>query len=216
MEEKQKGQSGQKPAEQTPAGQQPQKSSSSNVIVIVIVVIVVFGIVALAGGYFVVRSFKAKVSQKIGENVMEKMIEKGTGQKADVSSDGKSVSVETDSGTFSASDEGTIKLPSDFPSDVFVYGDAKITFATSTVANPADGTKASYMIGYMVNQSVSDAVNKYRKEMAKNGWIKETEADYGAMMISFKKGDREALVTISENQDGQKGTTGVSLSVSEN
>lgn len=213
-------QSEQKPAEPTPVGQQPtgqQKSkSNSNVIVIIIVVVVVLGIMALAGGYFVMRSIKAKVSQKIGENILEKAIEKGTGQKADVSADGKTVNVETESGTFSASGEGNIKLPSDFPSDVFVYGDAKITFATSTPANAAEGTKASYMIGYTVNQSLNDVVDKYRTEMAKNGWTKETEANYGAMMISFKKGAKDVLVTVSENQDGKSGMTGVSVTGSEN
>ena len=163
---------------------------------IIIVVVVVLGIVVLAGGYFVMRSIKARVSQKIGakigENMLEKAIEQGTGGKADVSTDGNSVNIKTESGTFSASETGNIKLPSDFPSDVFVYGDAKITFATSTPANPADGTKASFMVGYEVNQSVNDVADKYRDEMAKNGWTKDTEANYGAMMINFKKGTREA------------------------
>ncbi|MDI6778451.1 MAG: hypothetical protein QMD77_04670 [Patescibacteria group bacterium] len=217
-------QSGQKPAEQAPVGQQPagqqQPKKSSNTALIIIVVVVVLGIVVLAGGYFVMRSIKARVSQKIGqkigENMLEKAIEQGTGGKADVSADGNSVNVKTESGTFSASETGNIKLPSDFPSDVFVYGGAKITLATSTPANPADGTKASYMVGYEVNQSLNDVANKYRDEMTKNGWTKETEANYGAMMINFKKGTRETLVTISDSHGGQSGVTGVSVSVSEN
>ena len=63
--------------------------------------------------------------------MLEKAIEKGTGQKADVSTDNNSVSIKTDSGTFAASESGNIKLPSDFPSDVFTYPDAKITFSTT-------------------------------------------------------------------------------------
>ncbi|MDD5489464.1 MAG: hypothetical protein PHP25_02185 [Candidatus Moranbacteria bacterium] len=205
---------------QPPVGQQPPQKSKSNAVVIIIVVIVVLLVVGLIGGYFVFRSIKARVSQKIGqtigENMLEKAIEQGTGQKADVSADGNNVSIKTDSGTFSASETGTIKLPSDFPSDVFVPSDAKITFATSTPANLADGTKASFSVGYAVNQSVDSVANKYRDEMAKNGWTKDTEANYGAMMISFKKGTREVLVTVSDSQGSEIGATGVSLAVSEN
>ncbi|MFA5872240.1 MAG: hypothetical protein WC858_06020 [Parcubacteria group bacterium] len=210
----------QKPAAQAPASQQPageqQPKNNNKIVLIIVAVVVVLGVIGLAGGYFVMRGLKTKVSQKIGENIMEKAIEHGTGQKADVSSDGNSVSVKTDSGTWSTSEAGNIKLPSDFPSDVFVYSDAKITFATSTQANPADGTKASFMIGYNVNQSADNVVNKYRDEMAKNGWTKETEANYGAMMINFKKGTREALVTIADSQDGQSDMTGVTVAISEN
>jgi hypothetical protein len=195
--------------------QTPQKKSNKTVLIIVAVVIV-FGIVALVGGYIVMKSLKAKVSQKIGENMLEKAIEQSTGKKADVSADGKAVSVKTEEGTMEASGEGTIKLPADFPSDVFVYSDAKITFSTSTPANTAEGTKASYMIAYAVNQSVADVVAKYAGEMAKNGWTKGTEANYGAMMVSFKKGNRDVLLTISENQDGKTGATAVSITGSEN
>jgi uncharacterized protein YneF (UPF0154 family) len=219
------------PVEQQPEAQQPiqqptpQSSpqgpkKSSNALVIIIVVLVVLGILVLGGGYFAMKYFKAKVSQKIGqeigENILEKAIEKGTGQKADVSANGDSVSVKTESGSFSASESGNIKLPSDFPADVFVPSDAKITFATSVPANAADGTKASFMIGYSVNQSAGDVVNKYRDEMAKNGWTKESETNMGAMMINFKKGNRDILVTVSDNQGGQGGGTGVSVTGSEN
>jgi hypothetical protein len=224
MEKNPTGQREQKESVQQPAAQptaEPQQKRSSNKVVLIIVAVVVFlGIVALAGGYFVMRSIKAKVSQKIGqsigENMAEKAIEQATGQKADVSADGNNVSIKTDSGTFSASGEGTIKLPSDFPSDVFTYSDAKITFATSTPANAADGTKASFMIGYTVNQSVADVVAKYKAELAKNGWTVGTEANYGAMMIDFKKGNRDVALTVGDSQGDKTGSTGVSITGSEN
>jgi len=204
---------------QSPAGQPPQKSSSK-VVLIIVAVVVVLGIVALVGGYFVVRSLKAKVSQKvgqaIGENMLEKAIEKGTGQKADVNTDNGSVSIKTDSGTFAASESGTIKLPADFPSDVFTYPDAKITFATSTPANAASGTTASYMVAYTVNQSVTDVVAKYKAEMAKNGWTLGTESNYGAMIIDFKKGNKDVSVTVGDSQGDKTGATGVSVTGLEN
>lgn len=208
------------PPVQQPSSDQPPQKSSTNTVLIIVAVVVVLGIVALVGGYFVVRSLKAKVSQKvgqaIGENMLEKAIEKGTGQKADVSADGNNVSIKTDSGTFAASESGTIKLPSDFPSDVFVYSDAKITFATSTPANAASGTTASYMVAYTVNQSVADVAAKYKAEMAKNGWTLGTEANYGLMMIDFKKGNKDVAVSIGDSEGAKTGATGVSITGSEN
>lgn len=212
MEQNPTGQGGQ-------LGQPPQKSGNKTVLIIVIVV-VALGIIALAGGYFATKFFKAKISQKvgekIGENMMEKVIEQGTGQKADVNADGETVSIKTGEGTMTASGEGTIKLPSDFPTDVFVYPDAKITFSTSTPANAADGTKAGFMIAYGISQSASDVVAKYKAEMAKNGWTLETEANYGAMMVNFKKGNRAILLTVTDNQDDKSGSTAVSITGSEN
>lgn len=204
MEQNPTEQGGQQQPAQQPVQQQPAPQKSSNKTVLIIVaVVVIFGIVALVGGYFVMRSLKAKVSQTIG-------------QKADVSADGKTVNIKTDEGTMAASEEGTIKLPSDFPSDVFVYPDAKITFSTLTPANAADGTKASYMIAYTVNQSITDVIAKYKAEMAKNGWTVETEANYGAMMVNFKKGNKDILLTVSDSQGDKTGTTGVSITGSEN
>ncbi|MCX6762372.1 MAG: hypothetical protein NT093_01165 [Candidatus Moranbacteria bacterium] len=205
---------------QPSSGQPPQKKSNTNTVLIIVAIVVVLGIVALVGGYFVMRSIKAKVSQKIGqsigENMAEKAIEQATGQKADVSADGNNVSIKTDQGTFAASGEGTIKLPSDFPSDVFAYPDAKITFATSTPANAAEGTKASFMIGYTVNQSVAAVVAKYKAEMAKNGWTLGTESNYGAILIDFKKGNKNVSATVGDSQGDTTGTTGVTLTGSEN
>lgn len=212
-------QSPQPPAQQPSPGQPPQKSSNSTVLIIVAIV-VVLGIIALVGGYFVMRSIKAKVSQKvgqaIGENMLEKAIEKGTGQKADVNAEDGSVSIKTDSGTFAASETGTIKLPADFPTDVFTYPDAKITFAISTPANVASGTTASYMVAYTVNQSIADATAKYKAEMAKNGWTMASEANYGAMMIDFKKGNKDVSVSIGDSEGEKTGATGVSITGSEN
>lgn len=225
MEQNPTGQGGeqQPPAQQqpvqSPAGQPPQKNNT-NTVLIIVAVVVVFGLVMLVGGYFVVKSLKAKVSQKvgqaIGENLLEKAIEQGTGQKADVSADGKTVSIKTDDGTFATSETGTIKLPADFPSDVFTYPDAKFTFAFSTPANTASGTTASYMVAYTVNQSIADATAKYKAEMAKNGWTMASEANYGAMIIDFKKGNKDVSVTIGDSEGEKTGATGVSITGTEN
>ena len=211
-------QSGEQQPSLPPVGQTPQKSNNK-VLWIILAIVIVLGIIALVGGYFVMKSIRARVSQKvgqsIGENLLEQAIEQGTGKKANVSADGKTVNIETDEGTFTASEEGNIKLSSDFPSDVFMYPDAKISFSTTTPANAADGTKASFMVAYTLNQSVTDVVAKYKAEMAKNGWTLETEGNYGAIMINFNKGDRSILLTVSDSEGGATGSTGVSLTGAE-
>ncbi|MCX6766995.1 MAG: hypothetical protein NT170_04475 [Candidatus Moranbacteria bacterium] len=220
MEQNPTGQGNQQPSAPPPTNQPVQKKSSNKVVLIIVAVVVVLGVVALAGGYFVMKSIRTKISQKIGqsigENMAEKAIQQATGQKADVNTDNNSVSIKTDSGTFAASESGTIRLPSDFPSDVFTYPDAKITFSTMTPANAADGSKASFMIGYTVNQSVTDVVAKYKDEMTKNGWTVGSESNYGAIMIDFKKGNRDVSVTVGDSQGDKTGTTGISLAGSEN
>jgi type II secretory pathway pseudopilin PulG len=218
MEQNPTGQGEQQPPVAPPANQPVQGKSSNKIVLIIVAVVVVLGIIALVGGYFVMRSVRTKISekvgQKIGENLVEKAIEQSTGQKADVNTDNGSVNIKTDSGTFAASESGNIKLPSDFPSDIFTYSDAKITFSTTTPANAAEGTKAAFMVAYTVNQSVADVVAKYKAEMAKSGWTVESEANYGAMMINFKKATREILLTVSADES-KAGTTGVSLTGSE-
>jgi hypothetical protein len=219
MEQNPTGQGEQKPPAAPPAGQPAQTKSSNKILLIIVSVVVVLGVIALVGGYFVMKSVRSKISEKvghkIGENLVEKAIEQETGQKADVDTEDGSVSIKTDSGTFAASESGNIKLPSDFPSDVFTYPDAKITFSTTTPANAADGTKAAFMIAYTVNQSVADVVAKYKDEMAKNGWTVESETNYGVMMINFKKASREILLTASTDES-KPGAAGVSLAGSEN
>lgn len=156
--------------------------------------------------------------QSIGENIAEKAIEEATGQKADVSADEKSVSIKIGDGTMTASEEGNIKLPADFPTDVFVPSDAKITYAFSIPANATTDTKANFMVTFGTGQGVSDVVAKYKAEMAKNGWTMESEANFGAMIINFTKGTRTVAVTITatKGEDVKNGATRVSITGSEN
>jgi hypothetical protein len=218
MEQKPTEQGEQKESIQPPAAETQQKKSSNKTLLIVLVVIAVLGAITLVGGYFVVKIAKTKISekvgQKIGENIIERAIEQGVGENADVNAEDGSVSIKTDSGTFAASESGNIKLPSDFPTDVFTYPDAKIKLSTTNPADSTEGTEAFFMVAYSVNRSVADVISKYKEEMAKNGWTLKSEANYGGMMINFKKGTREIFLTISEDQEGKNGTTTVSLTSS--
>jgi len=210
----------QKPAGGEPvapaASEQPQKSNGNKVVLIVVAVIVGLLIVTMVGGYFALRTVKSKISEKIGENMVEKAIEKGTGKKVDVDSDQGSINIKTDDGTFTASSEGNIELPKDFPRDIYIPDGAKISYSVLSQANPADGSKAGLMVMYSTNESVSNVAEKYKSKMADDGWKVLSEASYGGMSINFKKETRSVSISIYENQgDDKLGKTSVTMMGSE-
>jgi hypothetical protein len=151
-------------------------------------------------------------SQKqVGEKIMEKAIESQTGGKVDVNAEKNSMTINGEEGSTTVSGEGQAKLPDNFPSDIFVYSDAKIIVASAMKEGD------SFSVTYATETSVDDAFSKYKDELTGNGWTKENEVDLGTQgkMLNFKKENRSVLVTIGIDNDGQnKGKTMVSVVVS--
>ncbi len=112
------------------------------------------------------------------QNYMEKQIEEG------MRDEGQDVDVEFN------------KLPEDFPSDVPIYPDSEVVFAS---VDDASAT-ASLMIN---DRSVSedDVLSFYKKELAKNGWEVEDEATYLVSALSATKDDRELALTMLFTDD---------------
>lgn len=150
-------------------------------------------------------------SEKIGQTIMEKAIESQIGGKVDVDADNGTMNVNTKDGSFSAGEN--VKIPDNFPKDIFVFSDAKISFAMSGGAS-----EKSYSISYFTAATQEEAMNKYKEEMAKNGWQKENEADMGIQgkILNFKKGQLDAMVTMGTSEDEEsKGKTQVGVITSE-
>ena len=150
-------------------------------------------------------------SKKVGEKIVEKGIESQTGAKVDINSDGGVSTIETKEGKMTVSGEGGAKLPDNFPKDIFVYSDAKINMAISS-SSQGEGFSVSYTTAAVE----SDVFSKYKEEMAKNGWKKDTEADMGenGKMLNFSKGKSKVLVMIgNDERDNSSGKTGVALNV---
>ena len=202
MEQEQKPAGGEPVAPAVPA--QPKKSNTGKIVLIIVAVIVGLMIVAMVGGYFIFKSVKSKISEKIGENTLEKVIEKGTGKKVDIETDEGSVNIKTEDGTLTASSKGDIELPKDFPQDIYIPSGAKISYSVLSPANPEDGSKASFMVMYSAEESVSDLAEKYKSEMANNDWKLQSEASYGGTSLNFKKVTRNVTISISENQEDDK------------
>lgn len=150
--------------------------------------------------------------KKVGEKIVEKGIEAQTGAKADINSDGGISTVTGKDGSMSFSDQGNAKLPENFPKDVFIYNDAKIAAVIS-----GSETNEGYSINYITGANENDAFSKYKEEMAKNGWKKDSEADMGAdgKMLNYSKGDSKTMVIIgTDKNDGGTGKTTIILNVS--
>ncbi|MBM3255867.1 MAG: hypothetical protein FJZ04_00125 [Candidatus Moranbacteria bacterium] len=142
-----------------------------------------------------------KMWEKIGEGTIEKTIESQTGGAVNLDLQNKSLNVKTQEGTMNIAGEGNAALPENFPSDVFIYNDAKIVFSLAQA--PGMGGTEGYSISYNTGAAQNDAIAKYKSEMASRGWELDNEVNMGAEsgdVLSFKKGVRQVTVSIGTSE----------------
>lgn len=175
-----------------------------------------FSTFALLGAGLILSgcSLTESISQKLGENIVEKTIESQTGGKIDINSDSGQMNIQTEEGTMSVSTGGSGKLPANFPSDMFTYSDAKIIFSLEG----AKGTN-EYTVNYQTATSVVDAISKYKQVMTGSGWTKESEINTGtddSTMLTFKKGEKSVAIAIGKSaEDESLGKTSISITGSD-
>jgi len=137
-----------------------------------------------------------QAAQKTSEKTAEKIIEKQIGGNADVDIDENNIKMETDQGSMEVGEN--VKLPADFPSDVYVV-DGKLLSVFS------DKTNNSHMVTLETEKSMEDASSVYQIELAAKGWeITGTIAIGDSTSIIAEKDTRTASVSISK---GDKATT---------
>lgn len=158
--------------------------------------------VVLAGTAFVVTGCGKKTAEKVAETAAEKAIEKATNGQAQVDLGTNSVRININGGSFQVG--GDIKLPSGFPSDVYVI-DGTIKAATTVKEGEV------YTVTIETSKTVAEAKAKYESELKNDGWVIALSMDYGtSASVGAQKGDRTVTVAIGESE----GKTLVSLSVS--
>lgn len=172
-----------------------------------VLVVIVLICVVLAVLTFAANSFRRRISQKLGENVLEKVIEQQTGGKVDIKSgsNGEDFTIKTQDGQTQYSAGGGVKLPDGFPQELIVVDDAKLIMATSS----STGSSVTYYTNFD-----QDAVfAKYLANLPVLGWTKDTEINSTqGKMINFSKGAEAGVVTIGENNsDDQTGKTTVNV-----
>lgn len=135
---------------QMPSGSSSGKNKKYLTIVIVVIVILVLG--------FWVNSF---MGRRAGENMAEDILESQLGGNVDVDSNGNSVSITTEDGTFTAGE--STKWPSDMPSDVPEFTAGELTMAGSVFGDGNGWQVAAIGVS-------SEDFNAYHSLLKSKGW----------------------------------------------
>lgn len=140
------------------------------------------------------------VTQVTTEKMAEKAIESQTGSDANVNIKDDGVKIESKDGKIETGDN--VKLPGDFPSDVFVI-DGKIKSAI------VDEEGDNFSITIETDKSVEEALNLYQDKLKADSWKIVTtvntgetssviaEKDERNLSIMFGKSDTKTSVIIS-------------------
>ena len=177
----------------------PPEKAVVYTIVCVVVMFVLFAITgAIVAGTTVGLGASSHYGNSGGSKVAERIIETGLakqGVKAHVDTAAGKVTVETKDGSATYAVGGDVKLPNDFPKDVFVYGGAKVLTSMST----PQGTHLTLQ----TKDSADKVISAMKREMTAAGWKEESSMNQtGVSMLSYKKSERTAAVVVmtADNQ----------------
>lgn len=156
------------------------------------------------------QAAKEKVEQKAADSIAGGILSKATGGK---------VNVDTDSGKVQFRDNKTgntvafgedLKLPSDFPSDVPIYGGAKIS-AIST--NKQEGSANATL----TSTDAQDKVLKwYEDKMKADGWEEKNSSTMNNVEFrEYEKGKVTIAVSVWPNEEEGKSGTFITVSRTE-
>ncbi|MFA6394232.1 MAG: hypothetical protein WCW25_05215 [Patescibacteria group bacterium] len=143
-------------------------------------------------------------SELAGERAAEKSIENQLGGQADVDINNGNIKVESEQGNIETGD--SVKLPDDFPSDVYVI-DGKIIVATSNQA------EKSFMLSIDATTGLEEAYSVYQEKFKAAGWQLTGTMNFGdSASVVAEKDKRAASIYLSRNGD----KTNVVVGVAEN
>lgn len=163
------------------------------------VIIIVIVVVVIAGGLFF------WLQREGTEEAIESSIEKATNGAVDVDLDGETLTVNTNTGSFTVGEE--VDLPDDFPSDIHVI-DGTIKMATETTE--IEG----FSVSIETSKSVSAAKAEYEEQLVDDGWTITGMLDFtSAATVMAEKNNRTVTVTMTE-VDGVV-TVGIGTSTNE-
>ncbi len=132
--------------------------------------------------------------EKAGEEIMEKALESETGGNAEIDIEENSFRLKTEEGEMTMTAGEAVKLPADFPKDIFLYRGADLNMAMEL-------PQATNLM-FETKDSVSEVSQAYLDEMRKKGWAKEMSMDMGErQMMVFTKDDRTANVSVASDEE---------------
>jgi hypothetical protein len=143
-----------------------------------------------------------KVEEKAAEKIIEKVIESNMDGNAEVDIKENSFRIQTEEGEMKMTSGDSVKLPADFPEDVFLYKGAKL--------NAAMELPEGFNLMFQTKDDPSKVSETYLEEMEKKKWAKEMSMDMGEQkMMMFKKGERMVNLSIAPHEE----MTQITLSV---
>ena len=143
-----------------------------------------------------------KAEEKAAEKITEKAIESSMGGNAEVDIKENSVRIQTKEGEMTMTAGDSVKLPADFPKDVFLYKGADL--------NTAMELPQGFNLVFQTKDDASRVSEAYLAEMEAKGWSKEMSMDMGGQkMLAFKKDERGVNVSIASDEE----MTQISLTV---
>lgn len=135
-----------------------------------------------------------KAAQQSVENQMENAIEEQTGQDADVNVDENSVEISTDEGSLQAGED--VKLPQDFPGDIYVY-DGKLSAVLQTIENEG------YSITIETDDPIGDIMSLYESKLKSDGWEITGSMNFeSTASLAAEKGERSLSVVAGSGEAG--------------
>ena len=132
--------------------------------------------------------------EKVAEKVMEKALEANMGGNAEVDIEKDSLRIQTKEGEMTMTAGDSVKLPSDFPKDVFLYKGADL--------NTAMELPEGFNLMFQTKDDTSKVSEAYLTGMEAKGWSKEMSMDMGGRkMMVFKKDERMVNVAITSDEE---------------
>ena len=141
------------------------------------------------------------ISQKAGELAAEKIIETQSGGKANVDINGKNIKIETEQGKIESGEN--VKLPSDFPTDVYVIDG---TIKVAVTGQNGEGQTVSIES----DKSVAEVSAVYQEKLKSAGWKITGTMSFGeGATVVAEKDNRSVSVIIGQSNNKTTVTIGV-------
>ena len=167
------------------------------------------GLMMVGAGCNPFAKMQERVAQNVIENVVENQIKKETGKDVNIDLNGKNLTVTgaDGEGMFTAGED--VKLPSDFPKSVPIYGGATIK---SVVTVP--GEEGANVV-LETSDSPTTVRDWYKKEAEAKGWKQTAALDLegDSHMLAFDREENGATwaMTASISSKSEDGKTGIFL-----
>ena len=129
------------------------------------------------------------------ENKMERDLQKQLGGDVDIDMDNGEINIQTEDGSFQAG--GNVKIPEDFPEDVYVVEGELISAMKNVV-----GVGTQVMIS--TDKSISEVAELYNGKLVEEDWDIQVSMNLGeGAMLSAVKGERQVSVSVNEGEDSK-------------